>query len=268
MSLGIAPSRLSELSSYLKKGDRNNIITFFHRHPNITIWPLSVVSDVAKKYHDDAGVIGPLLDFCTRLSEFGYKSIITELTRVNLSFGTPKDYQVIELVLTHCEKNFEQLQYVHNQILYNVVRSKNVTVEIFDRLFKIRNNLGHVYYIVFSSGKDVNIDVARYCLTLNANRGNLRFGPFGAFSTTELDYYVRVLSSESEPNIALIALLVDNGVPIKHVSLWVQKLVSPQCRLDTLVIGLNDKRSSLFRHFNGALGERQLLKTIVNMAGM
>lgn len=265
MSLILSGSRLSILSSLLKKGDRNGIITFFRRHPNITIWPLSVVNDVAKKYHDDAGVIGPLLDFCTRLSEFGYKSIITDLTKVNLSFGTQKDFEVVELVLVHCKRHFRQLEYVHNHILYNVVRSKNVTAEIFDRLVKTRGNIVHLYYIVFSSGKDVNLEVAKHCFVLKPTENR---NPKNKFDYDELDYYVRVLSSESEPNIPLISLLVENGVGLHNVSQNVQKLLSPKCRLETLVLGLEDKKSALFRHFNGALGERQLLKTIVNMTGL
>lgn len=80
--------------------------------------------------------------------------------------------------------------------------------------------------------------------------------------------FVSKFSKKKEQNLSLVLLLLDYGAPRKAMTRRVRKMFSAGVRLNTLILGLDDKNSKMYRHFNGALGERQLLKMIVNMTGM
>lgn len=234
----------------------------------------SALRTIVDVYYEDSRVIRVLLIAMKKginTLSFNYSMVVRTIACKCLEEKTPESLLVLKQTILKVRKDkYDDLAHeVFVDAMIRLLQDPDTTLDAVKDMAAIPHDTATMSHILFDAlfygdGQNLNMEVIRYCFTLawfDDDEDN-------ALDKCNMSTLVSKFCRKKERNLELVLLLLEHGAARKAMTRRVRKMFSAGTRLNTLILGLNDQQSTMYKAFNGSLGERQLLKTIVNMSGL
>lgn len=279
----------SMLRSYICLWDRDAIFAFLSNdvsdiddHAPCDEKMYSVFKLLAEVYYDDIEVVKAALDFFSRAASRGGRIVchrsLDDYREVFSFFmeecETRKCYSVLKHLLVMKMTEVDDLLVFSDYVIEDEISLDDFVDMLSYVLEKWRGrqnyHLDKLLYTILLVAKsrriarrerddDDNLRIVSICRHLFS---------IGATIVDEQFLYFCVQEYSMQRNVPMTLFLLEHGGKVEWVSYKLRKDLSTESRLHTLILGLDDKKSNIYKYITASkLGERHVLNYIAELAG-